>query len=144
VWCGVVQDKLQDQSSDLYRGQVTCHVDATYVQVPLEDDDAAARSVVRLAYSPDPRVKGILEKYLAGGPRPDLERSHCRFRILLSFENKTQPMWVLNPRQFRKRACLLWPFEVKQALGIGGSVQDAWLEPLSLTPVGKQAFRTPL
>ena len=38
--------------------------------------------------------------------------------IFLCFEERKRPFSVPNPAIFRKRCCGLWPFEVKQALGI--------------------------
>jgi hypothetical protein len=64
-------------------------------------------------------VLKILDRYFNIEISPSsnfVDNSH--FVIELSFEGKTQPMAVLNPVLFRQRSCGLWPFEVKQALGI--------------------------
>ena len=62
----------------------------------------------------------------------------CRFPIAIQFEDKTVPLWVLNPRQYRKKACYVWPHDVKAALGLNGSVQDGFVNPLALVPVSVQ------
>ena len=70
-----------------------------------------------VSFSPDSEVLRLMQKYKDVQLEPSfVDMSH--FTIFLYFEERRRPISILNPHIFRKRCCGLWPFEVKQALGI--------------------------
>ena len=54
---------------------------------------------------------------------PDRFIDVSHFVIFLSFEGITRPLLVPNPLLLRRKFCNIWPFEVKQALGLMGNMQ---------------------
>eukprot|EP00595_Chromulina_sp_UTEXLB2642_P003398 CAMPEP_0196767326 /NCGR_PEP_ID=MMETSP1095-20130614/39068_1 /TAXON_ID=96789 ORGANISM="Chromulina nebulosa, Strain UTEXLB2642" /NCGR_SAMPLE_ID=MMETSP1095 /ASSEMBLY_ACC=CAM_ASM_000446 /LENGTH=233 /DNA_ID=CAMNT_0042134779 /DNA_START=351 /DNA_END=1049 /DNA_ORIENTATION=- len=56
------------------------------------------------------------------------------FTIFLSFEGVTRPFYVPNPIALPRRDCAIWPYEIKQTLGLMGTLQELWIEPMALIP----------
>ena len=84
-------------------------------------------AIKRPIATPDPKVKSVLEKYL----RTDIkEGTHdaSKFHIYLMFEDTKQTLWVPNPRTLPRRSCVIWPYEIKDCLGITGTVSDVWMK----------------
>lgn len=127
---------IQDITSALYQGFVTCSVDPSYTQTLLEElngDNYSNQPTV--LFSSSPEVLETMEKYqnvkIGDG---ELDISH--FVIYVSFEGRVKPVLVPNPLILRKKYCVLWPFEVKTAIGMMGNMQELWIEPMALAPKG--------
>ena len=65
---------------------------------------------------------------------PESADDLTHFPIELYFEDQVKIVHVPNPQVLRKRCCALWPYEVKQALGFMGNMQELWIEPVALIP----------
>ena len=89
----------------------------------------------RAIATPVPRVKSILSKYMHLDLPPGAHDS-SKFHVYLSFEGSQRTLWVPSPRTLPRRSCVLWPYEVKDALGISGTVSDVWMNPTALNPSG--------
>lgn len=128
-----LHELVKNSSSSLYNGFVTCNVDPAFSSgVSLGEGTNNEDYEV---FSSDDRVLDILEKYKGVHVPLDMPNvSH--FRIFVSFEGRMKPILVPNPLLLRKRFCLLWPFEVKQAIGMTGNMQERWIEPTALVPRG--------
>jgi hypothetical protein len=138
---------MRNPSSALFKGFVTCKLDRSFAlnlepssapavdsplkpQQPEYDDDEneehssivdnraiAAAPTEMVPFSPDSEVLRLMNKYKDVQLQPTfVDMSHIT--IYLCYEERRRPISVLNPFIFRKRCCGLWPFEVKQALGI--------------------------
>ena len=124
---------VEDNSSNLYNGFVTCNVDPSFSHglhaTMLENDDDFE------VYSAEPEVLRIMEKYSSVRvPRDVPNLSH--FKIYLSFEGTTRPIMVPNPLILSKNKCFIWPFEVKRVIGMMDNMQELWVEPVALVPIG--------
>ena len=130
------RDMLHDSFSQLYTGFVTCKLDPTFcMNFPSDDDgDGAGYDDVDI-YSSDPAILTIMNRY-KNVALPDRFVDISHFVIYLSFEGIVRPLAVPNPLLLRRKFCNIWPFEVKQALGIMGTMQELWIEPVSLLPKG--------
>jgi Ca2+-binding EF-hand superfamily protein len=128
-----LHEMVKDSSSPLYRGFITSKLDSSFTSglSEHEPNDAAIE-----VYSADPKVLAVLNRYKdVVVPYGTIDTSH--FRINLHFEDREIPIEVPNPLVFpRRRYCALWPFEIKQALGFWGTLQELWIEPAALVPVG--------
>lgn len=129
----MIERMLADSSSALYNGFVTCNVDPTYVNHILVADDSRYKEVEVVSSSPE--IVHIMNKYKNVQLPPNfVDISH--FTIYLRFDGRERPISIPNPLILRKKFCMLWPFEVKQALGLMNNMQELWIEPESLTPAG--------
>jgi Ca2+-binding EF-hand superfamily protein len=128
-----LHEMVKDTSSPLYRGFITSKLDPSYT-VGLSDHEPNDAAVE--VYSADPKVLSVLNKYKdVVVPYNTIDTSH--FKIMLQFEQREVEIEVPNPLVFpRRRHCAIWPFEIKQALGFWGTMQELWIEPASLVPVG--------
>lgn len=122
---------VQDQYSVLYQGFLTSKLDPSFARnlLPkgMEEEEITA-------FSSDAEVLEILERYKdIQVPPTFLDTTH--FNITLCFENKFYSLRVPNPMVLRKRCCAVWAFEVKQALGFLGTMQELWIEPMALVPM---------
>ena len=98
----------------------------------------------RAIVTPIPRVKAVLEKYMHL-EAPDDGHDASRFHIYLRFEGSTKTLWVPSPRTMPRKSCVLWAYEVKDCLGLSGTVQDLWMTPVALNPSGvPTSLATPL
>lgn len=121
-----------DSTSSLYNGFVTSKLDPSY-SINLIEKDENEDDII--PYSTDPEVLRIMEHYKdIRVPSDHVDLTH--FTIELCFENKIKSIKIPNPLILRKRCCALWPFEVKQALGFMGNMQELWIEPIALIPKG--------
>ena len=83
----------------------------------MDNRKIAAAPTEVVPFSPDAEVLRLMHKYKDVQLQPTfVDVSHIT--IYLCFEERRRPISILNPFIFRKRCCGLWPFEVKQALGI--------------------------
>jgi len=122
-----------DRSSALYKGLVTCKLDSSYSSNLVEKTEDDADEVI--PYSTDLQVLQVMERYKDVHTPPDyVDLTH--FFIELHFESRVVHIKIPNPLILRKRCCALWPFEVKQALGFMGNMQELWIEPVALVPQG--------
>tara|TARA_B110000090_G_C12965022_1_gene286602 strand:+ start:56 stop:214 length:159 start_codon:yes stop_codon:yes gene_type:complete len=48
------------------------------------------------------------------------------------FEGESHDLLVPDITYMRQRHAFIWPFEVKQALGMIGTMQEHWVEPTAL------------
>lgn len=125
-----LHEMIGDPASVLYNGFVTSKLDPSFSANMLEvseDDDEI------VPYSTDPEVLRIMEQY-KDTHVPHNAADYTHFAIELHFEDKVKVVHVPNPLVLRKRCCVLWPFEVKQALGFMGNMQELWIEPIALIP----------
>ena len=77
-------------------------------------------------FSPDAAVLDIMQRYRGVDiTASDIELTH--FKISLTFENVTRPFLVPNPLVLTRRDCAVWPYEIKQALGLTGTMQVVYL-----------------
>lgn len=128
-----MEDMIKDPSSLLYSGFITSNLDPTYVSHIVTSAETARAEVEII--SSDPTITKIMNKYKTVQlPGNFVDISH--FTVFLRFEGNVRPLAIPNPMVLRKKFCMLWPFEVKQALGFMGNMQELWIEPLSLTPSG--------
>jgi Ca2+-binding EF-hand superfamily protein len=66
-------------------------------------------------------------------PQGFIDMSH--FTILLHYENRLVPLRVPNPLQLPRRGfCAIWPYEIKQALGLVDTMKELWITPICLIP----------
>ena len=85
--------------------------------------------------TPVPRVKTILEKYMSV-ELPQDAHDASKFHVYLRFEEKKHILWVPSPRTLPRKSCVMWEHEVKDCLGLSGTVQDLWMTPVALNPSG--------
>jgi Ca2+-binding EF-hand superfamily protein len=129
-----LQSFVKEPSSPLYNGFVTCNTDPAYTSGLTMGDGGDSNDDFEI-FSPNERVMAIMEKYKSVHVPAEMPNvSH--FRIFVSFEDTMKPILVPNPLILRKRHCVLWPFEVKQAIGMMGNMQERWIEPTALVPRG--------
>ena len=140
----LLHDMIINTSSPLYSGFITCKLDPTFSKNLLDKGEGEAEGEEVELFSTDPAVLGIMKKYeniLI--PDETLDSSH--FNIFLSFEGNVQPLSAPNPLILRRRCCAIWPFEVKQALGLSGTMAELFLEPKALIPKDMpKALSTPI
>jgi hypothetical protein len=125
-----LKDLVCDQSSALYNGIITCKLDPSFAENMVDAPEDEVK-----VYSADPKILAILNKYKdIEIPKSAVDVTH--FTIVVHFENRMASVAIPNPMVLRKRCCNLWPFEVKQALGFKGTMQELWLDPIALVPRG--------
>lgn len=129
----MLHDMLIDPSSVLYNGFITSKVDPSFsanlVENTIEKEEIEQHEI----FSNDVDIMRIMNKY------KDIHTSEefhdeTTFKITIYFESRIAKVVVPNPAVLTKRYCALWPFEVKQALGFVGTMQELWIEPLELVP----------
>ncbi|GMI27598.1 hypothetical protein TeGR_g953 [Tetraparma gracilis] len=135
-----LESMVADPNSDLYVGLVTCRTDPSYLAIVSEGLEGARIDVhptKRAIATPVPRVKTVLEKYMHLTLPPSAHDA-SKFHVYLKHgdSEKTFTLWVPNPRTLPRQSCVLWPYEVKDCLGISGTVRDMWLTPTGLRPTG--------
>jgi Ca2+-binding EF-hand superfamily protein len=128
-----LHDMIVDTSSPLYHGFLTCNIDASYSNNLIGVGSTESNQT----FSTEPKVKAILDKYKDVQLPPDyVDRSH--FPIFLNFDDlQNIQIDVPNPEFMRQRHCFLWPFEIKKAIGIAGTMQEQWVEPILLEPINQ-------
>ena len=127
----LLHDYLHDESSILFKGEITHLIDPTYSKHIMDYDEDPDIEL----FSPNNRVLSILKRY------KDIQLTTefiniTFFTIYLTFESHTRALEVPNPLALPRRDCSISPFEVKQALGLVGTLQELWIEPLALIPKG--------
>jgi Ca2+-binding EF-hand superfamily protein len=123
-------EMLGTPNSAIYRGFITCKLDATFAK------NFPSQNLYELdLFSADAKIEAILNKYKnITVPNDSLDFSY--FSIVLEFEGTYKQVSIPNPRIFGSKLCVLWPYEVKAALGFMGTMQDLWVEPTALVPRG--------
>ena len=138
---------VADESSELYLGTVTCQTDSSYVAILQHDESNHEMSVPankRAIVTPVPRVRSVLEKYMHLSV-PEGAQDASKFHVYLVFEGSKKTLWVPSPRTMPRKSCVIWPYEVKDCLGLSGTVQDLWMTPIQLNPSGvPTSLATPL
>jgi len=115
-------------TSPLYHGFITCKLDSTF-SAHMVDEDENEEDL----FSADPSVLAVMNKYKdTVVPHDSIDSSH--FEITVAYDGAEYPFWVPNPTMLRRRWCAVWPFEIKQTLGIMGTMQEQWVEPRALVP----------
>jgi Ca2+-binding EF-hand superfamily protein len=128
-----ILEMLENTSSPLYSGFLTANLDPSYTHHILAVGDRQNDNIE--LSSSDPTIMQIMEKYKSvHTPHSFVDVSH--FNIFLRFEGNVRSVRVPNPLVLRKRSCMLWPFEVKEALGLIGNMQELWIDPVALVPCG--------
>lgn len=126
-----LRELVSDEASPIYNGLITCKLDPSFCEHFA--DDASSETGEIKPFSADAKVLALMNKYKdIEVPEGTLDVSH--FTILLYFEKRMAAVHVPNPMVVAKRSCNLWPFEVKQALGFTGTMQELWLDPIALIP----------
>jgi Ca2+-binding EF-hand superfamily protein len=142
-------DSIQNMNSSiLYNGFVTCNIDPSYLTglthylTSSADGNTSGgggggyggtTSEDYEIYSSSSNILNILQHYnTIHLPNDFTDLSH--FKIYLSFENKIKPLFVPNPLILRSKFCVIWPYEVKKAIGMMGNMQELWIEPIGLIP----------
>lgn len=116
-----------NSASPLYYGFITCKLDSTFAAHMVEEEEEDD------LFSSDPAVLSVMHKYKdVAVPDDFIDTSH--FEIHIAYEGKEYPFYVPNPSMLRRRWCAVWPFEIKQVLGIMGTMQEQWVEPRALVP----------
>lgn len=119
-----------DTSSPLFKGFITCKIDPNYSRHLVDDFTGQSQTF----HSPVPNVMAILTRY-KDVSLPHKHPDHSYFTIVVCFEDRIAQMPVPNPLVWpHKRHCAIWPYEVKQALGLTGTLQELWIEPKVLIP----------
>lgn len=131
-----LNELIKDPHSALYNGFITCKLDPTY---PLMADEfgggGRADDANNMLFSTDNNILAIMEKYKdVELPEQYMDMSH--FEIQICFEGQMRTLQVPNPLILRRRCCALYPYEIKQALGLLGTAQELWVEPKGLVPRG--------
>ena len=122
-----LHEMVTDTTSVLYNGYITCKLDPSYSQNLVESEASEE------LFSADARVLSVMNRYKDIYLADDHEDiSH--FLITLAFENDEYPLSVPDITYMRQRHAFVWPFEIKQALGIVGTMQEHWVEPVALVP----------
>lgn len=121
---------LREPGSALYRGFITCKLDPTWAK-NFPDTDGMGLEL----FSSDPAIERIMNRYREV-PIPEASLDFSFFSIMVSFEGALKQLSIPNPRIFDPKLCMLWPYEIKAALGILGTMQDLWMEPVALVPRG--------
>ena len=141
-----------DARSLLYQGMVTANVDASFA-VGLKKGSGSVGSIAGggsvgggggaadltniLSYlnSPDEAVQRIFDRYKTA-PVPETAIEVSCFSVVLVWQKVLKEMWVLNPRLAGNRnACLVYPHDVKRALGLTGTVHERYITPHRLVPL---------
>ena len=116
-----------NSTSPLYSGFITCKLDSSFCANMVEQDFDED------FFSSEPEVVNIMNKYKDTVlPANFIDSSH--FEITVAYDGVEYPFYVPNPTMLRRRWCAVWPFEIKQTLGIMGTMQEQWVEPRALTP----------
>ena len=131
-----LDELIKNPHSPLYNGFITCKLDPTY---PLLGDEfgsgGRADDANNMLFSTDGGILAIMEKYKSIElPEQYMDMSH--FEIQICFEGQIRTLQVPNPLILRRRCCALYPYEIKQALGLLGTAQELWVEPRGLVPRG--------
>lgn len=126
-----LHEMVFDPNSVLYNGFVTSKLDPSFALNLIDKGANVEEDFV--PYSSDPSILSIMEQYKdIQVPANVIDITH--FTIELYFENKTVSLLVPNPQILRRGSCAIWPYEVKQALGLMGTMQELWIEPVALVP----------
>lgn len=133
-------EMIADTSSVLYNGYISSKIDPSFSLNLIENKNGGYRSKtvnnndleIEEIFSEDPKIMKILQKY-KDIQLPDDFEDETRFQITVYFEDRFGTILVPNPAVLTKRYCALWPFQIKQALGFMGTMQELWIEPSALT-----------
>lgn len=126
-----LNEMVVDISSPLYNGKVTNKLDPSFAKY-LSDDLAKEDEIFEL-YSSDSEIMKILNRYKDVEIGPSfVDITH--FTIYLSFEGFMREFKVPNPLALPRRDCAIYPYEVKKCLGLIGTLQELWIEPVALIP----------
>ena len=129
---------IGDTNSPLYNGFVTCKLDPSYLL-------NIGRSVPEKipVFSTDAGILEVMKRYQDVQIHNDdqhnfIDLSHFTVYIYYSDPyssvEKLCPLLVPNPLMLRRRCCFIWPYEIKQALGLTGTLQELYLQPHTLQP----------
>lgn len=127
-----LHEMVIDNQSPLYHGSISSKLDSTYSKYLLPESTFEVENMD--FYSKDPQVQDILDKYKEIPLPPDYV-DISSFTIYLQFEDTIYPMKIPNPSVIRSQNCCIWPFQVKEAIGLMGTLQELWLDPLAFTPI---------
>lgn len=136
-----LHEMIRDTSSLLYNGGVTSKLDPSFAlnfvdRLPSSAQTGATSGSATMMdgiFSESMEVMKVMQRYL-DVVIPDDFVTHTHFNITLYFEGRIGLVSVPNPAVLAKRHCALWPFEVKQALGFIGTMQELWIDPVELVP----------
>jgi len=118
---------VQNPASQLYHGFITCKLDPSFAAHMVEEEREED------LFSSQPEVLAVMAKYVdTPVPSDYIDASH--FEITIAYDGVEYPFFVPNPSMLRRRWCAVWPFEIKQTLGIMGTMQEQWVEPRALVP----------
>lgn len=138
---------IDDLTSPIYRAgvcQILQFVDKSYIKYLIHDGSDNIHDRQNLNnnmefISPDERVQEIMNKYKdidisIGSPNGSNYIDITHFKIFIHFEGITRALQVPNPIALPRKHCAIYPFEIKQCLGLTGTLQELWIEPIQLVP----------
>jgi hypothetical protein len=118
-----LHEMVVDKTSPLYQGFITCKLDSSYSKNLIESNsDTGDIEFV----SPDENIQDIFQRYKdIAVPEDEVDITH--FTVYLEFEGVKRPFRPLNPLVLKDRDCAIYPFEIRQALGLEGTMQEIFL-----------------
>lgn len=126
-----LHDLVTDTTSIIYNGFITCKLDPSY------SNNLIGRKAEVEIFSSDRKVLEIMHRYKdVQIPASFEQEDPSHFKITLIFDSSEFEVEVPNPTYMRQRHCFLWPFEVKKIIGLCDTMQEQWVEPVALHPVG--------
>ena len=126
-----LHDLVTDITSPIYNGFQTCKLDPSYTNNMIRKKATDVE-----IFSSERKVLDVLHRYKdVHLPSRYEEDDPSHFEITLVFESVEYPIDVPNPTYMRQRYCNLWPFEVKKVIGLEGTMQEQWVEPVALNPI---------
>ncbi len=160
----LLYEMIGDTSSILYNGYITSKIDPSYAINFIDKGSTSQSSTLPISktatsnsngvsshkelmieeiFSENIEIMKIMQRYKEIVV-PDDFVDHTHFTITLYFEGRIGIVSVPNPAVLIKRYCALWPFEVKNALGFIGTMQELWIDPIELIPRDSALKPTPI
>jgi Ca2+-binding EF-hand superfamily protein len=122
---------VTDITSPIYNGFQTCKLDPSYTSNMVRQKAGEVE-----IFSSERAVLDVMHRYKdVHLPSHYEEDDPSHFQIILLFEGAEYPIDLPNTAYMRQRHCNLWPFEVKQVIGLTDTMQEQWVEPVALNPV---------
>jgi Ca2+-binding EF-hand superfamily protein len=126
-----LHDMVTDTTSIIYNGFITCKLDPSY-----SHNLVGSKAEVEI-YSSDRKVLEVMHRYKdVQIPANYEEDDPSHFGIILAIDGQEYNVEVPNPTYMRQRHCFLWPYEVKKIIGLTDTMQEQWVEPVALHPLG--------
>lgn len=127
-----LHEMVVDKSSPLFQGYITCKLDSSFSKNLIESNS----DIEDIEFvSPVANIQDIFMRYKdTSVPEDEVDITH--FTVYLEFEGVKRPFRALNPLALKDRDCAIYPFEIRQALGLEGTMQEIFVTPVALVPLG--------